>query len=1607
MPTFRFTSPEGKTYDVNGPDGATHEQAFQMLQSQLGGTKQEPDLGSELISKVGNTYLGRAASNLPAGLETSGRMLAGLPAYLGGAIAGSVGEAFQPGAGKAIQEAVSASPLTNPAKLIPQSGRSKQMEEMISAGSEKFLGGAQDVGRTLAAGQLGPEGLTIDPAREEIGNIIGDVGGQAALNLAPIPGAKLVGKALKGKPVKSPFDAIRENIPEVKGMTDAQIIEWSAAQDRLSRQRALDEVTAQNVDTQNVRNPYGVEANRLAVDENGIPVRQKVSDELAMTQGAEARQAPMQRVEAEAAVQRGEPLHGSITPADIQKLQEPLNLSDPNAIHGPDPVPEAFKGGPREGVVDFENVPVDKSLLALQDNAGRGPDIPYSNPLSDHVNQRLANVPERLQADPVVQRLTKQAQILQGMMKSLIDNAGKSLVEGAGTRSGKVDIAKGHAAEAKRLQTEHAYMSQQLDNVLSQLDNRVRSANSGLKKQRGVIDPDLLTFGVSTLIRKLGNRKTLSKFEGTFNKDILARAIREAQAKRGTSMLVWMDPQDFHSLARKRSSETIANEDKRASVRKGLDTTEGLHDMPILVVDKIGDTWQVVGHEGRHRMDVFKEQGMDKVPVLVRREFHRNQSVATGWPDWVLNEDGRHSYAFPEPMELGGPLGQTKVGAGQRGSIGVKPETPFQTFEKSLPEPMKPFAKSLWEKMEAGKKNPSFEVNPEKKTIAKVLNKVVGGLELYVPNLKPWGKEVKAKMVDTPDMGKSRVGDLFVGGANLKAAITKDPRVKYVSDNVRYSMEAKRRALAVKLHGPDGIITTWQKLSKNEQLALAKVRDKYEGVKWLSDEELRAEGMNERQAAAYNAGRKHFTDTFNDLQADRIASKEAPLKERPGYWPASWSGDYHFEVRKRHSDGRLELVRLETGNWKGIAGRGGLSKVREKFIAEFGDKYEVGPIEQRARRGATKETQTLYDQLVRKIGEDHPDKAALDRIFEAYNEEIADSTRNFREHMKIKTGVEGYRGNKLDVSDYENVKGALYSAEGYIKDAHDYLETKKAARNVNGMLFDRDLRAQAPNALKYAEDYWNHARGVESMLSRVINTLVEVPAESVGLSRYTHKEVTRRLKNGMMQFILGFNRPVFILAQRVQSLQFTLPALYKIKADLGMEKWTETVGEAAAKGYHDSAMYSIHKDSMSPLGKEAMKYALESHMVDQVFIDDIHTSTSGKAAEMIKYINGTKSLTWADRASRIDSYLQFVHLLDKTGLKGKDLFMAASDAMKRAMVDYVPEERPMIYSHFGFVGDLASPLTTFVHNYYSQLYMYGKEALKNHSAPYARPLMAFLLTQYMMAGYMGTPLRQDFDFIIDMARANGLLPPTTKNVTQMLASTSDTLQEGTKNTIRYGVIAGVTGMDISPTVGAGGIIPDHGVGGRFPVVGKAAEIVGNVANVAGREAGRLLGGQGSNVVDRAALLKAATPPAGQFAVEAINQDPTSGMIPDPNKNMVGTFQRGPFSAKDPNWQARMLGTRSIKESEEATAKFQSTLQEDAIKKREVVLLSEMKNLRTGGKDFSKLMEEYVSYGHSPNDVWNAIQENIIQQNQTGIERAKGIPKSLGGAKKYERASEYR
>jgi hypothetical protein len=92
MPSFEFTSPEGKTYTVAGPDGATKEQAFAMLQTQLKAKPQslaDQIPGSSPIPQAApeqedTSILGRVRKSMDAVIEPALAMGTG-------AVAGVVG----------------------------------------------------------------------------------------------------------------------------------------------------------------------------------------------------------------------------------------------------------------------------------------------------------------------------------------------------------------------------------------------------------------------------------------------------------------------------------------------------------------------------------------------------------------------------------------------------------------------------------------------------------------------------------------------------------------------------------------------------------------------------------------------------------------------------------------------------------------------------------------------------------------------------------------------------------------------------------------------------------------------------------------------------------------------------------------------------------------------------------------------------------------------------------------------------------------------------------------------------------------------------------------------------------------------------------------------------------------------------------------------------------------------------------------------------------------------------------------------------------------------------------------------------------------------------
>lgn len=83
--TFEFTAPDGKTYEVNAPDSATEEQAFAVLQSQLGSAAAQPAPKAPETSLLQDVGQGVAdlGMGLLSGASNVGRGVLALPKLVG------------------------------------------------------------------------------------------------------------------------------------------------------------------------------------------------------------------------------------------------------------------------------------------------------------------------------------------------------------------------------------------------------------------------------------------------------------------------------------------------------------------------------------------------------------------------------------------------------------------------------------------------------------------------------------------------------------------------------------------------------------------------------------------------------------------------------------------------------------------------------------------------------------------------------------------------------------------------------------------------------------------------------------------------------------------------------------------------------------------------------------------------------------------------------------------------------------------------------------------------------------------------------------------------------------------------------------------------------------------------------------------------------------------------------------------------------------------------------------------------------------------------------------------------------------------------------------
>ncbi len=151
----------------------------------------------------------------------------------------------------------------------------------------------------------------------------------------------------------------------------------------------------------------------------------------------------------------------------------------------------------------------------------------------------------------------------------------------------------------------------------------------------------------------------------------------------------------------------------------------------------------------------------------------------------------------------------------------------------------------------------------------------------------------------------------------------------------------------------------------------------------------------------------------------------------------------------------------------------------------------------------------------------------------------------------------------------------------------------------------------------------------------------------------------------------------------------------------------------------------------------AMKYAEDNSVIARSIYDESPIESSFSLPARAAKAAGI-TITLPETFLRGVTFMTYVEQLKSSGKfkNDLDLFRVAEERTNISMGDYREGERAMIFNKMGNTGNMLNVLQTFAFNFYNQYATFGRHAVESKNP---LPLFAMLATHGYMAGLMGVP----------------------------------------------------------------------------------------------------------------------------------------------------------------------------------------------------------------------------------------------------------------------------
>lgn len=1071
-----------------------------------------------------------------------------------------------------VQEALTYSPRSTKGKEYTEATgkflEEKVRQPMIKSGSD--LSG-------LIPG-LGPQ------LGENERELVGTIGADAFLNLLPGAAALKLGERATRPRIHEP-NKIDANLEALRKAEEAKIPEEVRV--------TPDELDLFSPDQKQLgRSPYDANFERYTVDENGIPIKQRLSEDV-------------QRMET--------PEQGQLFPID-------------------------------------EQAPVDRFQLARQ-----------------------AEEQKRM-----FEQQQEQARMMEGEI-----------------RKQEQDQAYAQYQEQKRLAAAEEQAAKR-DQVLKDLEEelRVERESKGQQRkaqqrmvprgQRGAIDIEGVKEAIDFFKQGLFEAQDVLKaFKGTFDDVEMQLAEKAMKSETSKDHIVLMSPDEFHSVAAMRPQSLLTKGLKHESIREGLKSKKGLSDIPYLLYDKNG---KVISHEGRHRMDVFKEQGIDLVPVRIRGYDSRNL------PEKLLPEDnlirqGGGGITTPKPIR--GPQSQRGV------------------IDLGLP-------------------------NPEK---TKAIEGIIKS-KLYAPEVKP-----EAVIESALAEGKDGSGSVnFSAGGTLEGAKRNSA---LITGGVRIVQRFKNIAEDMIRTNVFPVERSFRKLKAIEVQDLAKVfKQEMFARQEFTAQELASIGLNENQLVAYTTMRDMFKRALADMNQSRVSRGLEPVTPQEAYLSSRWRGTFRRGIYD--AKGRLKWY-LAAETKKGLDSQ---TQALLKEFPDLVQGEHVDHVTNRGRYKT--DSGELYTTMLDVLGRDDPSVQKIKDWHEAQVSLDAEGAYAQTKHFEKKANIRGFVGDRPGFNPKTEALAMFQEQINYAKNAHKWASLTKAGSELKTIFINEDLAKQQPKNIEYLKEYYRDQIGlgtmdlVNRMEDAISNTGVSVNAAKDFVNTVKSLWITQKLV-ASAGFVLSNVLQATNMMPHLIDLQrtykgnpLTVPASLMAGISEGALMATGHLTGVPGK-LLETAKY---RPGDSVFSAKAMKYAEDNSVIARSVYDESPIESSFSTLGRAIHVAG-KTVSVPEAYLRSITFMTYAHMLKMSGKFKNDLelFRVAEEKTNISMGDYRTGERAMIFSKLGTAGDAMNILQTYPINFYNQYSWATREAGRGNPLP----VVTMLATHYAIAGMMGIPGFQDVD----------------------------------------------------------------------------------------------------------------------------------------------------------------------------------------------------------------------------------------------------------------------